>query len=71
MHGLGVSIVSRMAVAQEIASGLVAEVPIVGAAFERGIRIVHHRGKLLSPATARFLDLLVSEPLPGWFAALR
>lgn len=71
MHGLGVSIVSRMAVAQEIAGGLLAEVPIAGAAFERGIRIVHHRGKLLSPATARFLDLLVSEPLPGRFAALR
>lgn len=71
MHSLGVSIVPRIAVAQDIAAGSLVEVPIRGACFERGIRIVHHRGKSLSPATARFLDMLIVEPLPEQLAFAR
>lgn len=69
MHNLGVSIVSRFAVAREIAAGDLVEVPIADATFERGIRIVHHREKLLSPAVTRFLDLLMAGEIPAQAAA--
>lgn len=65
MHNLGISIVSRFAVAREIAAGDLVEIPIEDASFERGIRIAHHREKLLSPAAARFLELLISQEMPG------
>lgn len=69
MHNLGISIVSRFAVAREIAAGDLVEISIEDACFERGIRIVHHREKLLSPAVTRFLDLLLSQDMPGQAAA--
>jgi len=60
MHNLGVSIVSRFAVAREVTTGDLVEIPIEDAVFERGIRIIHHREKLLSPAVTRFLDLVMT-----------
>lgn len=58
IHELGVSIVSRLAVAHEIDSGALVEVPIDDVVFERGIRIVRHIEKQLSPAATLFLDKL-------------
>ncbi|WP_409342205.1 LysR family transcriptional regulator [Paenibacillus sp. MBLB4367] len=58
VHGLGVSIVSKFAVKQELAGGLLACVPIEGLSFERGIRYVHYRNKHLSPAAKRMIALL-------------
>ena len=58
MYGLGVSILSRFTVAHELAAGRLREVPIAGLRFERGIRVVFRRDKLLSPAAQRFLDAL-------------
>lgn len=57
MHGLGVSILSRFTVQRELDLGLLREVPFAGD-FERGIRVVQRRDKLLSPAATRFLDAL-------------
>lgn len=65
MHNLGTSIVSRFAVAREIMAGDLVELSIEGAAFERGICVASHREKVLSPAAARFLDILTREMLPG------
>lgn len=58
IHGLGVSIVSRFAISQEVKHGLIAEIPIKGVEFLRGIRYVYHRGKHLSPAAQQFITLL-------------
>jgi len=69
MHDLGVSIVSRFAVSREIAAGDLVEIPLADAVFERGIRIIHHREKLLSPAVTRFLDLVMAQDMPGQSAA--
>lgn len=61
MHGLGVSILSRFTVAHELAAGRLCEVPITSMRFERGIRVVFRRDKLLSPATLRFLESLTID----------
>ena len=61
MHGLGISILSRFAVAHELAAGRLREVPIASLRFERGIRVVFRRDKLLSPAATRFLDSLIID----------
>ncbi|MGG1659726.1 LysR family transcriptional regulator [Brevibacillus sp. NRS-1366] len=58
IHGLGISIVSRFAISQEVKSGLLVEVPINGVQFLRGIRYVYHRGIHLSPAAKQFITLL-------------
>ena len=58
MHGLGISILSRFTVAHELAAGRLHEVTIASMRFERGIRVVFRRDKLLSPAAIRFLDSL-------------
>lgn len=58
IHGLGISIVSSLAIKQEIKNGLLVAVPIKGVKFLRGIRYVYHRGTHLSPATIEFLSLL-------------
>lgn len=50
IHGLGVSIVSKFSIIQEINSGLLVGVPIQGMKFLRGIRYVYNRRKHLSPA---------------------
>ena len=65
MHGLGVSILSRFTVAHELDAGRLCEVPMDSIRFERGIRIVFRRDKLLSPATMRFLETLVLDQGAG------
>ena len=61
MHGLGFSILSRFTVAHELAAGRLCEVPIASMRFERGIRVVFRRDKLLSPAALQFLDTLIFD----------
>ncbi|WP_284645535.1 LysR family transcriptional regulator [Paenibacillus silviterrae] len=58
IHGLGVSIVSKFSIIQEINSGLLVGVPIQGMKFQRGIRYVYNRRKHLSPAAKQFITLL-------------
>jgi len=62
IHGLGVSIVSSLAIKQEINNGSLVEVPIDGVKFLRGISYVYHRGIHLSPATKELISLLNQKP---------
>ncbi|WP_028552970.1 LysR family transcriptional regulator [Paenibacillus sp. UNC451MF] len=64
IYELGVSIVSRFAIQQEINSGLLVKVPIKEIQFIRGISYVHHRNKHLSPAAKQFLPLLSQKVQP-------
>ncbi len=61
IHGLGVSIVSRLAITQEIKAGLLCEVVFEDINFSRGIRYFHHKNKYISPATKMFISLLQSH----------
>ncbi|HCE2839424.1 TPA: LysR family transcriptional regulator [Vibrio parahaemolyticus] len=61
IHGLGVSIVSRLSVEQEIKSGLLCSIPIDDVNFNRGVRYIHHKNKYISPATKHFLSMLKSK----------
>ncbi|MCR8644379.1 LysR family transcriptional regulator [Paenibacillus sp. N1-5-1-14] len=58
IHGLGISIVSKFSVEQEIKSGLIASVPIQGVTFHRGINYVFYKNKHLSPAAIAFIQML-------------
>ncbi|HDX8364762.1 LysR family transcriptional regulator [Aeromonas allosaccharophila] len=55
IHNLGVSIISRLAVSHEIATGRLVELHIGEMIFKRGIRIVQHAEKHMPPATAFFM----------------
>ena len=61
IHGLGVSIVSSLAIQQELANGSLIEVPIQDVNFRRGIRYAFHKGSILSPAAIQLLSLLDQE----------
>ena len=58
MHNLGISIVSRLAVADELRRGELVEVALEKLKFQRGICYIHHKARYLSPATERFLAYL-------------
>lgn len=58
MNNLGISIISRLAVKNELESGQLVEIRLENFTFKRGISYIHHKDKLLSPATERFLHLL-------------
>ncbi|NDK33869.1 LysR family transcriptional regulator [Rhodovulum sulfidophilum] len=72
LHGLGISVLSRFVVAQELADGRLKEVPMTLRPFRRGIRAINLRDKLLTPAASEFIKRLVesggrAEALP-WAA---
>lgn len=55
---LGVAIISKLAVEQELKSGLLKEIKLKKYQFIRGISYVHHKSRILSPATYNFLQVL-------------
>ncbi|WP_447878775.1 LysR family transcriptional regulator [Serratia fonticola] len=58
VHGLGISVVSRISVKQEILNGQLREIQLKEPFFLRRISYVYHKDKLLSPAAQNFLTLL-------------
>ncbi|MNW58948.1 HTH-type transcriptional activator CmpR [compost metagenome] len=58
IHGLGISVVSDLAIKQEIQNGSLVEVPIKGVEFQRGVMYVYRRSTHLSPAATEFIALL-------------
>lgn len=61
IHGLGISVLSRLSILQELESGLLCEIPFDDIQFSRGIRYFHHKEKYISPATKNFLSVLQSQ----------
>ncbi len=57
-EGLGITILSRLAVASEVAAGRLAIVPVTDLMLKRVLTIVYHRDKRLSPAILVFLEML-------------
>lgn len=61
IHGLGISVLSRLSILQELKSGLLCEISFDDIQFSRGIRYFHHKEKYISPATKNFLSVLQSQ----------
>ncbi len=61
MAGLGVSVLSRRNIVQELAAGSVVELDVQGFPIERQWYAVHPRGKELSLAARSFLDFILTE----------
>ncbi|QEH48817.1 LysR family transcriptional regulator [Aggregatibacter actinomycetemcomitans] len=58
MNGLGVSIISRFSVENELKMGMLKAVELGGFQFKRGINYIYHKEKRLSSAIGRFIGLL-------------
>jgi DNA-binding transcriptional LysR family regulator len=56
--GLGVAIVSRLALERELASGMLVVIEVADLRIRRALHLVELHGKSRSPAAARFLELL-------------
>lgn len=59
IEGLGVSVISRRAVAKEVRTGELYIKPIEGIRFNRKFKIVHHKNKYLTEPMKKFIDLCI------------
>jgi DNA-binding transcriptional LysR family regulator len=59
--GMGVAIISRLAVDLELATGRLVEIPLTDLPIERSLHLLQLRGKRPSPAAAAFLELLADR----------
>ncbi len=62
--GLGVSILSRMAITEELAAGRLMEIPLSGPALHRSFYLMHHKKRSLPPHYQAFYDM-VSQAYPS------
>jgi len=60
MQGVGIAILPRLAVQDEIESGKLVEVPVKGMKIEKILRLVYRRESSLSHAAKSFLELVKS-----------
>jgi len=60
--GIGVAIISRLAVADELAQGRLREVPLRGLNVRRPVCLLIHRDKHRTPALRAFQELLATVP---------
>lgn len=60
LKGMGVSILSRRAIQQELAQGLFYAIQVPDLELERNFYLVHHKYRSLSPLEIRFKDFLIA-----------
>lgn len=60
-EGLGVSIISRRAVVNEVASGLLCQKDIKDIQFKRQFKIIYHRNKYLTESMKQFIDSCIAN----------
>ncbi len=60
-QGLGVSVISRRAVANEAASGSLCQVDVKGIRFNRQFKIIYHKNKFLTEPMKQFIDLCIAK----------
>ncbi|MEL7610746.1 MAG: LysR family transcriptional regulator [Bacillota bacterium] len=58
--GLGVSVISKLAVAKEVRDGALVAVPVEGIRFERTFKIAYHKNKFLTAQMKDFFDLCIN-----------
>lgn len=59
--GLGISILSSLAVKEELASEKLKEIKIKNKEITRNIYLLRRKDKILSPAVRAFIELLMDE----------
>jgi DNA-binding transcriptional LysR family regulator len=59
--GEGISVVPQSTITQEVATRMLAAVPLENGAFYRPTAVIHKKKKMLSPAMKQFLELLKEE----------
>jgi DNA-binding transcriptional LysR family regulator len=55
-EGIGISVISKLVVERDIASGLLSAPPVRGLQFKRAFKIVHHKNKFLTVPMRRFIE---------------
>lgn len=58
-QGLGVSVISKRAVANEVKSGLLCQKCIEGIVFKRQFKVIYHKNKYITESMQRFMALLL------------
>ncbi|HEX3039182.1 MAG TPA: LysR family transcriptional regulator [Caproiciproducens sp.] len=58
--GLGVSVISRRAVVNEVKSGLLCEKQVKGIEFKRKFKVIYHKNKYITDSMKQFMDLINS-----------
>lgn len=59
-EGLGVSVISRRAVENEVASGLICQTFIKNIQFKRQFKVIYHKNKYLTEQLKHFIDLCIT-----------
>lgn len=57
----GIAVVPQATVQQELRQGTLAVVPFKGREFTRPLAILHRKGRVLTPAMKKFVEMLVTE----------
>lgn len=57
----GFAILPAMTIAQEVRNGLIREIPFRNKTFSRPIALIHRKGRVLTPAMKKFVNLLTGE----------
>jgi DNA-binding transcriptional LysR family regulator len=63
--GIGLAIISRLALSCELQAGSLAVIPISDLDIRRPLHLQTLQGRALGPAAARFLEILASQKPPG------
>lgn len=58
-EGLGVSVISRCSVTDEIALGTLCEIPVKGIKFKRQFKIIYHKNKYLTETMKHFIEFIL------------
>ena len=61
LDGLGITVISRLAVERDVAEGRLAALPVEGAALSRDFSLVRHAGRTPSRVSLSFVDFARSE----------
>lgn len=59
--GLGVSVISKLAVANDVASGLLCQTTVKGIRFKRQFKIIYHKNKYLTESMKQFIEFCLTN----------
>lgn len=60
-RGLGISVISRLAVANDVASGLLCQTTVKGIRFKRQFKIIYHKNKYLTESMKQFIEFCLAN----------
>lgn len=60
-EGLGISVISWRAVANEVASGFLCQKRVEGIQFKRHFKIIYHKNKYITKSMEQFIELCISS----------